>query len=338
MKILIYGESYWYGVALPLQKAFEKLGHEVDLFDWTGFLFRAKKINLFNRILDRILIVHVIRQINSNFLKAVRKDKADFILVLQGKHLLSQTVQLTKEYCRYIANWHIDDFLNPCVNNSKFLRSSLKYYDCIYSARKHLSCDYYRYGARRVEWLNWFYYPEKQYPLELAENDTLKWGGDIAFIGTWSKYREKMINNLRGFNIKIWGAHWNKAERDFKRNFNVVYKEAWFEEMSKVVNSTKIIIDVLTKENRDAINLKNFQIPACGGFLITERTEQLLELFEEDKDIVCYSTVEELRAKCEYYLEHENERKKIAQNAYAKVVKGNNTLLDRAKQILDTVS
>ena len=147
-----------------------------------------------------------------------------------------------------------------------------------------------------------------------------------------------MINFLEGLDVKIWGGRWNKSSKEFKKKFKVKNKIAWLEDMSRVVNSTKIIIDTLTTEQNDEINMKNYQVPACGGFLITNRTNMLLELFEEGKEIVCYDSYKELKEKCEYYLLHEEERIKIAANAHKKVIGGQNTILDIAKKILDIVN
>lgn len=335
MKILIYGEGYWFGLATPLKIAFESLGNEVDLFDWTKYLFRSKKANFTNKVLDRLLVNKVANEINNGLMEFVKQNKYDLLLVLQGKHLYSETLLFTKKYCTHVLNWNIDDFFNPNVRTCDL--NSFQHYDWILSARKHLFPEYYNKGAKNIECINWFYYPEKQHPVKVEEKEYLKWGSDLAFMGTLSKHRENTLKELDGFNLKIWGSGWHKAGKEFKNKFILMYQEAWFEEMSKVCNATKIIVDVLTAENNDTTNLKNFQIPACGGFLMSNRTDAILELFDEDKEIVCYSSFEELRSKCNYYLQNERERKKIATNAFNKVTNGNNSVLDRAIQILEII-
>ena len=231
MKILIYGENYWYGIAPPLKSVFETLGHVVDLFDWTSFLYRSKEVNLKNRIFDKLFKQKVMKAINKYFIKQIENIKYDFILVLQGVALLPETVLFAKKYCKNIANWNIDDFFNSKTKIFKYNLNSFNKYDCIFSVRKHLFARYLQQGAKRVEHLLWFYYPEKQYRVTVPPEEVDKWGSDISFLGTWSKHRENVLLNLKGFNLKIWGNYWNRAQKQFKKEFIVTNSEAWFEEM-----------------------------------------------------------------------------------------------------------
>ena len=79
--------------------------------------------------------------------------------------------------------------------------------------------------------------------------------------------------------------------------------------------------------------MRTFEIPGCGGFLFTERSKQQCEFFEEGKEIACFSTPEELREKVDYYLNHEEERRQMADAAHREVQ--NHTYLHRVKKILE---
>ena len=57
----------------------------------------------------------------------------------------------------------------------------------------------------------------------------------------------------------------------------------------------------------------------CGGFLITNYQSDFNEYFVPDEDYVFYDGKEDLLNLVAYYLEHEDERKKIAENGYRKV-------------------
>ena len=65
--------------------------------------------------------------------------------------------------------------------------------------------------------------------------------------------------------------------------------------------------------NFDLQTTRTMEIPACGGFLMAERTIEQERLFEEGKKPAFFSTDEELLEKCRYYLENESSRKKIVE-------------------------
>jgi spore maturation protein CgeB len=70
----------------------------------------------------------------------------------------------------------------------------------------------------------------------------------------------------------------------------------------------------------DETTTRTFEIPACEGFMLHERTPELLELYEEGKEVACFGSVEELASKIEYYLAHPEEREAIARASHARCV------------------
>ena len=66
--------------------------------------------------------------------------------------------------------------------------------------------------------------------------------------------------------------------------------------------------------------MKTFELPACGAFVISNRTDEQLEYFEEDRCIVYFSTAQELLEKVRFYLQHKELREKIAASAHAEVL------------------
>ncbi|MGY8914245.1 MAG: glycosyltransferase family protein, partial [Flavobacteriales bacterium] len=84
------------------------------------------------------------------------------------------------------------------------------------------------------------------------------------------------------------------------------------EDYSKALQAFKISLCFLRKINFDQQTTRTMEIPACGGFMVAERTQEHLELFEEDREAAYFSSNEELLEKCRYFLAHDDERKKVA--------------------------
>lgn len=105
-------------------------------------------------------------------------------------------------------------------------------------------------------------------------------------------------------------------------------------EMPFVFKNTDINLNISLKSIYTGIPLRAFDIMGCGGFLISDFQQDFSEFFTAGDDYVFYTTQEDLMQKISYYLEHEDERKKIAQNGYEKV-REMHTYDHRMKRILE---
>jgi len=103
-----------------------------------------------------------------------------------------------------------------------------------------------------------------------------------------------------------------------------------------VFANSKINLNISLRSIHTGIPLRAFDIMGCGGFMITNFQEDFLQHFEPDEDVVFYTSYEELLDKVEYYLNHAEERNRIARNAQQKV-EAEHTYLQRAQTMLSLV-
>jgi spore maturation protein CgeB len=71
----------------------------------------------------------------------------------------------------------------------------------------------------------------------------------------------------------------------------------------------------------DQIKGRNFEVPGCGGFLLTGMAENLGQYYEIGKEVACFDDRHDLIDKVRYYLEHEDEREAIAQAGYERTLR-----------------
>jgi spore maturation protein CgeB len=71
----------------------------------------------------------------------------------------------------------------------------------------------------------------------------------------------------------------------------------------------------------DQIKGRNFEVPGCGGFLLTGMAENLGQYYEIGKEVVCFDDRHDLIEKVRYYLKHEDERTAIAQAGYERTMR-----------------
>ena len=71
----------------------------------------------------------------------------------------------------------------------------------------------------------------------------------------------------------------------------------------------------------DQIKGRNFEVPGCGGFIMTGKADNLDEYYEIGKEVVCFEDTDDLVEKAYYYLEHQDERSTIAQAGYDRTMR-----------------
>ncbi len=146
--------------------------------------------------------------------------------------------------------------------------------------------------------------------------------------------RRRMLELLsRYFNVTIYTDS-DSSELEYVVNKGYI---DYLREMPKVFRSSKINLNFTVRTIKSGIPLRVFDILGAGGFLITNYQEDLAEYFTIGEDLVVYENEEDLINKVSYYLQHEEERIRIAENGYRKV-KQYHTYRIRLQEMLDIAS
>ena len=139
-----------------------------------------------------------------------------------------------------------------------------------------------------------------------------------------------------GVPVSIRGTGWNRLR---ERHADLAVREEYVDGLGYVetINATRINLGFLRKDARDVQTTRSVEIPACGGFLLAERTEGHRRLFVEGKEAEFFGSFEELLAKCRYYLEHEKERVWIAAAGRRRCVEGSCDNAARLRGVLEYI-
>jgi spore maturation protein CgeB len=106
---------------------------------------------------------------------------------------------------------------------------------------------------------------------------------------------------------------------------------------AKAIQAARINVAIMSWSNRrevDETTTRTYEIPACGGFMLHERTPELLEVYEEGKEVAGFGSPGELAEKIHYYLAHPAERDAIARAGHARCVPAY-SYDNRVREILD---
>ncbi len=79
-----------------------------------------------------------------------------------------------------------------------------------------------------------------------------------------------------------------------------------------------------------------FGIPACGGFLLSDERVHAKDDFIEGEEIIMFKDINDCMEKIKYHINNSDERRKIAENAYKKIL-SEHTYTHRAKKLISAI-
>lgn len=106
--------------------------------------------------------------------------------------------------------------------------------------------------------------------------------------------------------------------------------------MPEVFRRSKINLCPILRIIRTGIPLRALDIMGCRGFLLSSFQGEIAEHFENGKECVLYTGLEEAMYYADYYLKHDDERERIAMAGYEKV-KRDFTYKERIKEMLEVL-
>ena len=216
-----------------------------------------------------------------------------------------------------IVAFSLDDMMQS-HNQSAFYLRSIPLYDLHVTTKSYNVEELAIAGAKQVLFVNNAYSPLVHFPATASATDRLAYGGPVGFVGTYERERAEMLIALakEGIPVRVWGAAWPSYLGSANRLLRVENRELFGNLYRTALNSFDINLGFLRKINRDLQTTRSVEIPACGGFLLAERTEEHRALFQEDVEAAYFGSTEELISKVKYYLENESVRERIARNGF----------------------
>jgi len=351
LKVLISGPKF-HEYNNSIGRAFGELGHKVELSEWPtlggNILYRAKLL-LFEKLkkpfdheLQKFLLEqqkNVILQYNKKLLYEAEEIKPDILLVLKGDIIFPKTIKKIKERIETISvMWCYD----KAVRYPNVIKGG-EYYNLFYTFEPSDKKELQKYGIES-QYLPMAYDPFFYYKKENSVPTI-----DISFVGAMYPNRKKILemltHNIKNLRIDYWGKAWTWCnpfllyEYKIKRrtlgkhihNVNISHKK-----INDIYNSTKICLNIHHPQSKEGVNPRTFEIPGAGSFQLTDYKKSLENLFEADREIVYYKNENDLLEKISYYLENEDERKRIAKRGN-EIAGKKHTFRHRAETILTDI-
>jgi spore maturation protein CgeB len=135
-----------------------------------------------------------------------------------------------------------------------------------------------------------------------SEAERSKFESDVAFIGGCDNDRAPiflaLLKAIPKLNLALYGGQWNRwpSLRRYWRGF------ATGREFRLAVSGAKIAVNLVRRANRDDHVMRSFELPACGAFMLAERTAMHDKLLPPEANVDYFGSTDELIGKVRYHL------------------------------------
>jgi spore maturation protein CgeB len=272
---------------------------------------------------------------NRRLLEVARSEKPDLSFsVLFTDQFEPDAISTLSELCPTV-NWFCDDHWRF----ESFSQHWAPRFTWVVTTARSALPKYKALGYHQViksQWAcNHFLYRKLDLPLAHA----------VTFVGQPHGNRRALIEALRGagVSVKVWGMGWKEGRISQDEMIGVFNQSR----INLNLSNASVLTDAtaptflrralrrflpqlpLDRWNRrpppvtdanDQIKGRNFEIPGCGGFMLTGRADDLANYYEPDQEIAVFDSLEDLLEKIRHYLAHEDQRAAIAEAGYRRTL------------------
>lgn len=254
--------------------------------------------------------------VNRRILERLRHRPVDVLWIDKVPCLRPATLREARRIApRLRIAFHSDDDMFARHNRSRWLPGCLPHFDVVFTAKSYNTRpdELPALGARRVVFVAQAFDPQFHRPVAVSDADRQRLGAEVGFVGTFEAERARSMLALaqQGVEVRVFGngwAHWRRRHPRLRVEGRPVYGEDYI----RCLNATSINLGFLRRMNRDLHTSRSLDIPACGAFLLAERTEEHQALFAEGSEAAYFAGDEELLERVRQYLADPRLRHRIA--------------------------
>lgn len=337
MNILFVGHLSEGQTSLERMKAMQALGYRV-----TG-IESGPPMSTWQRVAGKIArsvgLNHDYAGLNGQILDTCGRQHFDLLWVEKGTLVKPSTLRRVKERqaeCR-LVHLNPDDPFGAYRSGWDRFITTIPFYDIHFVARTQNIEEYARLGGKNIFAYDRSFSKSLHRPVDLTLEEKKAYGVQVGFVGSYAHDRAGMIAGLIGHDIPVavYGNGWpNQKYWDIIRQH---YRgpSRFGAEYARIINGMGIALHFLRRENRDEQDSRTFEIPACGVFMIAERSPKHEMLFKEDQEAVFFETFEELLDKVRFYLSHPEKAGQIATAGYRRSMESGYDHQSRMKTYTD---
>jgi spore maturation protein CgeB len=142
---------------------------------------------------------------------------------------------------------------------------------------------------------------------------------DVTFVGHPHSRRVEVVTYLRrrGIDVQTWGPGWPNGRATQAQLVDIFSSSR----INLNMASSSVGLSGLRRRDTHQIKGRVFEVPACGGLLLTDPAPELDHYFRIGEEIVVYRDRHELVRQVRHLLDHEDERAGIARAGNARTLR-----------------
>lgn len=348
MKILIAGDWHSELHEEAVYQALLQLGHKPLRFAWHEY-FRPQgslsKLGLpLLKAQNKYMFGPVVDCLNRDIISRIEKEQPELVFVYRGSHIYPETLHRMREVApqAILVGYNNDDPFSPLYPKWKWRHflAGVPEYDLVLAYRVHNIEEFKAVGAKRVELLRSWFIPERNYPIELSEDERKRFECDVVFIGHYEDDgRLACLEEIarRGWRLRIFGPgyEWNPILRrsDLLHEYMPV-NLVWGRDYNRALCGARVALCFFSKLNRDTYTRRCFEIPSSGTVLMSEYSDDLAGMFEPDEEAIYFRDTQELLMKLNSLLVDDLKIKKIAAAGVRRVWSDRHDVISRMRDMV----
>jgi spore maturation protein CgeB len=263
---------------------------------------------------------------------AAEHERPDVIVTVKGEYIRPQAIRALKARGAMVATFASDDPFNTATS-SRYVERAIPEYDVYATPRAAHLTQLRRAGARRVLLLPFAFKPSQHFVDEGGAGDGPEC--DVAFIGGADVGRfaffRRLIAVWPDIRLELYGGYWHRDAvlRRYARGFalGARYRE--------VVRRALVVVNLVRRGNRDGHVMRSFELPACGGCMLAERTADHERFFVDGREAMFFSSADELVGQVRALKADRGLRDAVAAAGRARVTRDGHTYANRLTTLLD---
>ncbi len=338
MKILYAGNLTPHDSTLYRMWALQRLGHTPMPFNAVEYLPSSP---VAQKIVFRLAAGPQVNRMNRDLLELAEREGVEAVWTDKLLGMQPATLDRLRELGIVTASYMIDNAFGPRRDPGwRLYRKCIRHYDLHITQREVSVRDYQACGARDVMKIQTAFEPTIHFPPPAIWSDRQRTRG-VSFIGTPYDDRATMLARLwreQGLPVVVSGnSNWNRALGP--EAARAIYRdgEIYLDQYREGIWKSKINLSFLTHSNQDEFVHKSFEIAACQGFLLAERSPGHAERFVENQEAVFFSSFEECVTQIRRYLPDQDARERIAEAGYQRALRSGYDNDHQVKLIVDRI-